>query len=514
MKSNLICVFLGIFLLVSCATVVSPGGGEKDITPPRMVSAKPEMASLNFSGNSFKIQFDEFITKENFEDKILVSPQIKSLESKYTGKGIIMSWDEELLPNSTYNFQFLNTIKDYNEGNVAAGFQYTFSTGDILDSLSVYGKIQNSTFDEVENVRVCLISEMNYTDSSYLKSQFDYVTFAKPNGDFAFNYLPEDTYRVYSYSDKNSNEIWDENEDFIGFFPHKVNSSDSLGCKIELFKEDIDQKFNRARHIGYNRVELDYQKSIPQFDSLLFFAGSRPEDYSVYQDKEQVVLFFNENIEEDSLTILVNKDTLPLFKSQFFKPKIKLIKGYSNLVKNESALFISNYPLSAIDTSKIKMVLGLDSLINCPVSLQADNYTIAVDFSAIESSFNILFGDSSLIYSDSLFNDKEQFAVSRTKLEELAIVQCSFKAHEFPLIVELFSSDHVLIESKYLNPGENKTSFKRLPTGKYKLRYIVDSDEDGLFTSGSVKKKTQPESMVNYTKEISLKPNWITEIVF
>lgn len=515
MINKIICFFVGSLILYSCATIVRPTGGEKDTTPPSLTMAKPSSESLNFSKSAFELKFDEFIVQEDFATKILVSPSIESLFSKYTGKGIKISWTDDLKPNTTYNFQFLNTIKDYNENNVLAGFQYTFSTGAELDTLAISGKVENSTFEEVENVRVCLISESEFTDSTFIKSAYEYATFAKKSGEFTFNYLPLGDFRLYAYSDKNNNDLWDEDEDFIAYYPEVISSTDSLYYHLELFKEDQESEFTSAKHSAYNQIELQYIKSIPEIETLELWIGNKPHTKQPTIKNEIVNVFFDESIEEDSLTIIINGlDTLPFYKTQYRNIKIDVVTDYVNIISNETAQLYVNYPLSSIDTSKIKTYIGFDSIVPTEIKLMEDFQTLTVSYANEIENLNIEFQDSSLVYSDSIFNSSKTLKVAKSKIEDLAIIQCSFKEHNFPLIVELFTKDNTLISSKYLLENENKVDFTRLATGEYKLRFIVDENRDKLFTSGSVHKKTQPEPIFNYTSPISLKPNWITEIVF
>ena len=49
--------------------------------------------------------------------------------------------DSLLLDNTTYTFNFGESIIDNNEGNKLPFFNYAFSTGAVIDSLEIKGKI-------------------------------------------------------------------------------------------------------------------------------------------------------------------------------------------------------------------------------------------------------------------------------------------------------------------------------------------------------------------------------------
>ena len=56
-------IFLVLFniIIIGCAQVVAPTGGERDEEPPSVLQLNPENETKYFSGRSFKIDFNEFI---------------------------------------------------------------------------------------------------------------------------------------------------------------------------------------------------------------------------------------------------------------------------------------------------------------------------------------------------------------------------------------------------------------------------------------------------------------------
>ncbi len=77
-----------------------------------------------------------------------------------------------------------------------------------------------------------------------------------------------------------------------------------------------------------------------------------------------------------------------------------------------------------------------------------------------------------------------------------------------PAVVELLSSDNPVMSApvsgstgrlEYINPGP------------YYVRLFIDSDGDGLWTTGSVADSIQPEEVYYYPRKINLKKNWDVE---
>ena len=68
-------LFVAVWLLVvSCANIVTPTGGQKDVLPPVPVSATPKNYSINFNATSVKITFDEFIKLKDIGNQFIMSP--------------------------------------------------------------------------------------------------------------------------------------------------------------------------------------------------------------------------------------------------------------------------------------------------------------------------------------------------------------------------------------------------------------------------------------------------------
>ena len=139
-----------LYLIIagSCAKISSSGptGGPQDETPPVVLNSEPENGSVNFSGKVFEITFDEYFILADVNQKMLVSPPLEERpEIKVRGKKMEVTFEEELRENVTYNFYFQDAIQDLNENNPLQNFQYVFSTGPVLDSLSITGYIYDAT---------------------------------------------------------------------------------------------------------------------------------------------------------------------------------------------------------------------------------------------------------------------------------------------------------------------------------------------------------------------------------
>ena len=135
-------LLLTAFLAQRCANAVAPTGGPQDTTPPKVVEALPENQSINFTGKKIEITFDEYITLENANQNVMISPPLSEKpDIKLKNKTVVIKFKEDLAPNTTYTINFGSSIKDLHEGNLFTDYVYSFSTGDHIDTLRIAGKV-------------------------------------------------------------------------------------------------------------------------------------------------------------------------------------------------------------------------------------------------------------------------------------------------------------------------------------------------------------------------------------
>ena len=75
-----------IIILYSCAKQSTPMGGEKDTTPPKLVSNKPLNGSTNIKPQTIELEFNEFVKIETPNKLIIITPRINKDEMVKTIK--------------------------------------------------------------------------------------------------------------------------------------------------------------------------------------------------------------------------------------------------------------------------------------------------------------------------------------------------------------------------------------------------------------------------------------------
>ena len=124
----------------------------------------------------FHFTLTSFIVLNNWEQNFYISPPInKRIQKIIKGNELFLTIEDTLLENATYNLALSSCIKDLNEGNILDTLNYIFSTSDVLDTLTLSGKLQDAyTLDQIENAWIMLFEE-NKNDSVIFKENPNYI---------------------------------------------------------------------------------------------------------------------------------------------------------------------------------------------------------------------------------------------------------------------------------------------------------------------------------------------------
>ncbi|HVN58306.1 MAG TPA: Ig-like domain-containing domain [Bacteroidales bacterium] len=281
----LISAVAAVVALTQCAKQANPIGGPKDITPPVMVSSDPAPGSTSFSRKLITVTFDEYFTLDKLSEKFLISPPLKE-KPKVTvkNKTLLIEFKGGLKDSTTYTLNFPDVIKDLNEGNLIPNFQYVFSTGKFLDSLSVTGNVVRADNLEAEkNVMVLMYSSI--ADSAPRKILPDYITVADENGYFRINNVKGGKYKLYALIDANSDNRYDMAEESFAFSDSLFDVNPLNGIKpLPSQPKDTVQVKKPVKKSGSARDEKAVKKDkvIPFYKGdhkLYLFTSEKKERY-------------------------------------------------------------------------------------------------------------------------------------------------------------------------------------------------------------------------------------------
>lgn len=208
-----------LIMAAGCANIVPPDGGKKDITPPKLLAVKPGDSLLNTRVSRIDFRFDEFITLNEANTQIQIAPLLQgNLTITNTLKTVTIKIPDSLLQaHTTYRIALGTAIRDLHEGNVFAGYTYTFSTCSYFDSLAMAGQVTDAATGMPDTLGRILLYDAQEPDSVVLRKKPLYVAVLTQNGTFRIDGLPEQNFKIFYLSDKNDNLMWDPDQEKIAF---------------------------------------------------------------------------------------------------------------------------------------------------------------------------------------------------------------------------------------------------------------------------------------------------------
>lgn len=520
MKNKHFCYLLLLIAFVSCAKRGSITGGDKDILPPKIISSYPKNLSTNFNEKTIKITFDEYIKVKDLQKNLIVSPLLKNpltiLPQGSVSKQLIIKIADTLKANTTYSFNFGESIIDNNENNVLKNFKYVFSTGTALDSLTVEGVIKDA-FDKKTpsfvNVMLYEIDE-NYKDSIIYKETPRYVTNTSDSlTTFKLDNIKAGKYKLVALKENTSNYKFDPKKDKIGFYNQTITVPDKAIFEVELFKEAPDFEVKKPFQASGNRVILGYEGNAKDATIKTTYKGNNlPYRVTKFPEKDSLQVWINP-LKNDSIKINVNhpkhnKDFNVVFKNQK-NDTLKLSSKDNILLLNNNLKITSSTPLDKFDSSKMSLIKKDSSKVSFKTNYDDFNQTIDVLFDKEENekyTFTLLSGAVEDYLGDK--NDATSFTFSTKSIADYGNLKLTLKnVKSYPIIVDLTDDKGKIIYSKFVSK-EPEVEFSLIEPQKYSVRIIYDSNNNKQWDTGSFLQNRQPEEVYHYPTEIDVRANW------
>ena len=532
---HLVILITTIFLLTQCAQITPLTGGKKDTEAPKVLKCEPENASLNFNTSKIEIQFDEYIILKDLTNQLIVTPQTKELpEVEVQGKKLIVQFKEALLLNTTYRIAFGNSIVDMREGNILSNFEYIFSTGNSIDSLTLKGTVSNYKNKNKENDVVIGLYNANSNDSVVFNTKPLYITKTNANGEFIFNYLPQSKYKIVGIKDNNKNLMYDGSDEQIAFLDDNINTSDNTYHNLVLFKEIPNKSYlKKTIPKEYGILELVFNKpqAIKTIDSkgIVSYSQNKTKDtlclyYQDVYDTLSVSIKYSENKSEDfKIKIPSRIEFEKLNATKNLKYKLATTPN-NNLPYYQNIALLFNYPITQkqINSAEILFYELNDTLeVKKEFKLVLDKeYPSVLSIQTSlkeESSYKLIIPTGCIINGNGRFNDSIIYSFKTNSKEDYAqlIANILFPNKENYIVQLLNDKNQVIKEEKVsfslTSTSEKQFNFNFLPSATYHLQIIEDANKNGLFDTGDYLKHIQPEKIYIYNQPIKLLSGWELE---
>lgn len=443
--------FIALTLIdAGCAQIGAPTGGPKDTLAPRLVSANPALQSVNFKGNRITLNFNEYVEVKEAQKNVLVSPYPKIAPTvDYKLRTVTVKLKDTLKPNTTYAINFGNAIVDVHEGNPYTNFTYVFSTGPMIDSLELTGKVLLAETGKADSTLIAMLYR-DADDSAVQKRRPDYVANLNGDGSFRFVNLPAGIFKLYALKDGDGGKTYNAKFELFAFTDLPVTvSSNTTPVQLHAFAMEKDTR------------------------------GVTPTAPPKNNDKKLRYTFDAQGGQQDllgNLSVNFNKPLRDVDPS-------KIVLTDTNYVRIDSKLTVDS----------TRRVITLQA-----AWAEDKGYRLLIDSAAVVDSTG-----GRLAKNDTLrFNSKKESDYGSILLRFPKLDLSKKPVLQFSL------SDGV----KFTYPlTAAEWSKKLFPPGEYELSILYDTNGNGKWDPGDYSQKLQPELVVPITQKLSIRANWENE---
>ncbi len=512
--------------MASCAKRGSITGGLKDTLAPVLNASFPKNYTTNFKGTEIKLTFDEYIKLKDLKKQLIISPPLKNeplILPTTVSKYITIKINDTLQTNTTYSFNFGQSIEDNNEGNPFSQFKYVFSTGAYIDSLTLSGSVKDAYEKEVESFVSIMLYDVNdkFKDSVVYNENPRYVTNTLDSlKTFKLENLKAGKYLLVAMKDYNSNNKFNPKKDKIGFKEQFITIPADSVQELKIFKEVLPYKAYKPVQVSGNRLVLPYEGETDNVKITLKNGSAiLPTITTKFPKKDSLQLWFKP-LKVDSLAMVVAKDK---YKADFnFKIKTQKkdsinIKSVQSGILNfrEQFTLESTTPLIKFDNSKVKLINKDSVSVAFTTKYDDFNQQLFFDFKR-EASENYTFTIMPGALTDYLEqpNDTLIFKLTTRTLSDYGNLTVNLQnVKQFPVIVELTNEKGDVLANEY-SENSSKVEFNLVEPALFWLRVIYDDNKNKKWDSGNYLEKRQAEEVIYFSKAVDVRANWDVEQAF
>lgn len=547
----------------SCAnTTTPPSGGPKDTIPPVITELFPAPGAVNVPRHKTKLvlEFNEYVTVKDPKSLFLSPPLEKMPKFKLKGKGVVITFENDLDSNKTYTLDVTNAIADNNEGNMFPGYTLVFSTGDRIDSMMVTGIVQDcNTLQALKGATVMLYKD--HADSAVFLKRPDAAVKTDEWGFFCLRNIQDTLYRMYAIIDENNNNKYDPETEKVAFIDtliapvtvvndslpelQKYDMKDTVNClarkqevELNVFKEKPSKQMivNKER-IGDRTAYITFMAPYAQIDSL--WIKGVPHDKIITQFnlvQDSLEIWVNDSMKQPDTLFLnvryMKTDTLGMLNPfteeiPLIKPKTAPGKSSKKDIKKEdtTAVFTLTAKPETVEQYGFEMEFkypvvesAFDSLtfryLNPRQQESTGKYTVTQDSLnlrkyvirpevELQPGYEYFLKIPHRKFKDinGFLNDSTEVKVTLPNDDKLSSMSLVLGGVQNKYIVDLLNEKRDKVLRTYIIDKDATLLFPYLKAGKYSIRITEDLNCNGLVDTGILLEHRQPEKVRFYKLE-------------
>lgn len=528
---RLLLLFVICFLVHSCARVGAPIGGPKDTIAPKFLSSNIDTTRVNVKRDigELRLDFDEYVTLKDINKNLIISPPIKNIKrilpSNIANKYVIIQWEDTLQANTTYNFNFGNSIADNNETNILRYFNFAFSTGEKLDDLYISGEISDaSAIKKKEGENKLVVGLYQVKDTINYKQKPYYITKVDEDGYYELNYLTPGKYKIIAFEDENGNSVYEPGKEKIGFQKEPIDFEKSVsGLNLKVYPSKKPLKYGEMKE-SPGGIVMTFEGN-PESVKVASVNDKLQDIKVTHKPKSDTVRIWFDPVKSDvGQTVTENlkfsydtgskQDTVSVFYKYNKKNAMDLENdnGGPALAPNSDFKIRSGYIIDKI--SPEKWTLKSDSLTTQEFTAkisETDPYQIIIqsDFVAGKKYQLTVPKETVSSYYAKNFQSK-RFDFEVEKVDQFGSLAFNIQnAPEASYWIQLLDGSDKVVYSRYTKG--NAVKFDILKPAEYVVRILVDNNGNKFWDVADFETETYAEDSYVFYKKAIVRALWETK---
>ncbi len=527
---NSILAGLATLTLTGCASISTPEGGPRDTVPPTLVNSSPADQAVNVNTNNVRLQFDEAVQQVTLQKELMITPNTDNkYKIRFDDEVMELVFDKPLQDSTTFIFNFRNGIADITERNLVRGLRLSFSTGSYIDSSKVGGEVVNLMTQLPEKDVVVALYPANDT-MNIRKTRPYYQSLTDANGKFNFENIKEDTYRIYALQDANSSNLYDNENERIGFLAKPITiTADTQQVKIQTFKIDTKKPIPLQRQKFIDRFTLNYSEGV-QSISTKATTGTDSINYKIQPDGRTVELFRSDKFTGGRVLVTAidsaGNNTLDSVHVDFGQTYTQRLQGAQFKITNKT-----NTPQTFRPGQKATIEFQGQIKINgkTPITIVTDSATqqtlsypeqVMLDKTKTELSFTVPALQARTTGYTIVIDSVQVQPVHPVKLNyprlQLVVAEAQANGSVKGTVTTTAKSFILqLVDPQYNIVRELKNgrtfNFRDVGPGVYRFRILIDENNNGKWERGTADFNKEPEPVYIHPETVEIRANWELE---
>lgn len=499
------------FLFVGCAQMGTITGGPDDKTAPKVKKSTPENGTISFQANQVVIEFDEYVKLNNPSENIRLMPADAKITAKVSKKSLILDFEGELKPNTTYSLTLNRAIQDFSVGNDSL-MRYVFSTGTFIDSLHLNAFVSNA---RTNRPQANLVAGLFADGDSTLFRKPVYFSQSDKEGNIRFAFLKEGNYQLVVFDDLNRDLLPQESES-NGFYSERISlynmQNDTL--KIRVSEGNLKPKIRTKLFEGPEYIRLGATFGLDT--SSVFLNGSKVENLDRWSSDS--IGFFIQNSMDVQQIVVQNRllsDTLSVRTSEKERNKVPTFRSNlkeGSLKAGDTLKLDFTGVIAQIDTAFCQVLLPDSTQIKALFWQTKPNQLAVWIPTNKEETVRVQIATKGLKFNQNKTNNPIDLSVNLKQDKSFGILFLKVKNQDKNRVLELYKEKELVRITRLYATNDSIIKWDRLEPGTYRLEGYVDENQDGIWNKGSVFKKKQPENRLFFPDEIKIRANWDIEV--